>query len=88
MSFFGHTDSVSCGGFTNDGKYLVTGSEDMTVRTWDLKNNSLINTIKGIKFHQSPITEMAIAKNKNIIATGGMSNEIAISNAETGNVNK
>ena len=45
-------------------------------------------TIKGIKFHQSPITEMAIAKNKNIIATGGMSNEIAISNAETGNVNK
>ncbi len=87
MSFFGHTDSVSCGGFTNDGKYLVTGSEDMTVRTWDLKNNSLINTIKGIKFHQSPITEMAIAKNKNIIATGGMSNEIAISNAETGNVN-
>jgi WD40 repeat protein len=88
MSFFGHTDSVTCGGFTNDGKYLVTGSEDMTVKTWDLKNNSLITTIKGVKFHQSPITVMAIAKNKNIIATGGLSNEIAISNAESGNVKK
>ena len=86
MSFFGHTDSVSCGGFTNDGKFLVTGSEDTTVKVWDLKNNTLDKTVKGVKFHQSPITEIAIAKKKNIIATGSMSNELAITNIESGNV--
>ena len=86
MSFFGHTDSVTCGGFTNDGKYLVTGSDDMTVKAWDLKNNSLFNTIRGVRFHKSPITEIAIGKHKNIIATGSMSGELAISNVDNGNV--
>ncbi len=87
MSFFGHTESVSCGAFSHDGKYLVTGSEDFSCKIWDLKNNSLANTIKGKKFHQSPILNLAMAKKKNIIATGSNENELGICNADNGTVN-
>ena len=86
MSFFGHAESVSCGAFSHDGKYLVTGSEDFSCKIWDLKNNSLASTIKGKKFHQSPILNLAMAKKKNIIATGSNENELGICNADTGSV--
>jgi len=87
MSFFGHTESVTCGAFSHDGKYVVTASEDLSCKIWDLKNNCLDNTIKGKKFHQSAILNLAMAKKKNIIATGSNDNEMAISNADNGNVN-
>ena len=32
---FGHRGSISHGVFSNDGRWLVTGSEDSTVRIWD-----------------------------------------------------
>jgi ribosome assembly protein SQT1 len=87
MSFFGHTDSVSCGVFSPDGKYLITASEDTCVKVWELKSQTLLHTIKGKKFHQAPISSIAISKTKNVIATGSFENELAISNFENANVN-
>ncbi len=86
MQFYGHSDSVNCGLFTHDGKFLITGSQDTTIKVWDLKNNKVLHTIKGVKFHKSPITAIALANGKSIIATGSLENEIAISNYETANV--
>ena len=86
MSFFGHTESVACGGFTHDGKYLVSASEDLTTKVWDLKNESLLHTIKGKRYHQAAICSLAIAKNKNIIATGSIENELCVANYENANV--
>ena len=86
MSFFGHTDSVSCGSFTYDGKYLISGSEDSTSKVWDLKNQSLLHTIKGKKYHQASICSISVAKSKSIVATGSVENELAIANYENANV--
>ncbi len=86
MSFFGHTDSVSCGSFTPDGKALISGSEDCTTKVWDLKNQSLLHTFKGKAYHQASISTMCVAKNKSIVATGSIENEISIANYENLNV--
>ena len=86
MQFYGHSESVTCGLFTHDGKFLITGSEDRSIKVWDLKNNKLLNTIKGVKFHKAPISALALANGKSIIASGSLENEIAISNYESANV--
>ncbi len=86
MSFFGHSKSVTCGQFSFDGKYLLTGSDDISVKIWDLKNQSLIHTVKSKRFHQAAICSLAAAKKKNIMATGSMDNELGFLNYENGNV--
>jgi WD40 repeat protein len=87
MQFFGHSESVSCGQFSPDGKVLISASEDTSVRIWDLKNNKNLYTIKGVKFHKSPICALAVAKQKAIFGTGSFDGEIAIVNYESANVN-
>lgn len=87
MSFYGHADSITCGGFSPDGKYLCTGSMDLSLRVWDLKNEKLQFIMKDRKkFHQAGITTLCFARTKNIVVTGSLENEIGISNFENGNV--
>ena len=38
LSLEGHTSSVTSIGFQKDGKYLYSGSEDGTIKIWDLRN--------------------------------------------------
>jgi len=85
FSFYGHTDSVGCGSFTHSGKYLISSSDDNTSKIWDLKSQTLMYTIKGNKYHKSPIISMAVSK-KDIFATGSMNNELAVVNYENGNI--
>ncbi len=87
MSYYGHLQTTSCGLFTAHEKYLISRSDDTTVKVWDLKNQVLLDTLKGKKFHQAPISSIAVAKKKNIVVTGSIESELAIANYENGNVN-
>jgi len=40
--FSGHTAPVTCGGFTPDGKAVITGSEDSTIIIWDPKTGAAV----------------------------------------------
>ena len=46
-SLEGHSKSVNCGAFTEDGATLVTGSTDRTVCVWDFRKGELLRTLKG-----------------------------------------
>ena len=39
----GHTDIVFSVAFTPDGKHLITGSRDKTVRIWEVDYHDLVN---------------------------------------------
>ncbi|MGI9422749.1 MAG: PDZ domain-containing protein, partial [Hyphomicrobiaceae bacterium] len=43
--FFGHTGSVCAIAPSADGRYLVSGSNDQTIRLWNLKSRELIVTL-------------------------------------------
>ena len=86
MSFFGHTESVSAGKFSPDGKYLVTGSEDASLKIWDLKNQQNLHTLKVKKFHQSGLTTLQVCQSRNLIASASDKNEVCLTNIINANV--
>ncbi len=43
----GHSDRVRCVNLTPDAKYAVTGSDDHTLKLWNIANGQLIRTFNG-----------------------------------------
>ena len=56
----GHSESVTCGMFTSDGRSVITASADCSARVWDPKSSTCIvhmSDPKGLgTFHAGPIT--------------------------------
>ncbi|NEZ55385.1 eIF2A-related protein [Adonisia turfae] len=64
---FGHTDRVHSVTFSPDGKYIVSGSEDKTLRLWDLQGNLI-----GQPFQtESSAYAIAFSPDGKYIASGG-----------------
>ena len=61
----GHTGIVTSVVFGRDGKLLLSGSHDKTVRIWDVASGRPIRTLEGAS---SPVTSTALSPDGSVVA--------------------
>lgn len=79
--FTGHTDTIRSVAFSPDGKRIVSGSWDKTIRIWDVKAGTVIHRIEGLS---DKIVAVTFTTDGNKIVSGGIDKTIRIWDANTG----
>ena len=85
---YGHSGAVNALAFSNDGKYLASGSNDTTIILWDFQlytSGNNFSKIRTIYDHSSFVTCLAFSSNGKILASGGyQDNTIMLHDPATG----
>ena len=77
----GHTDAVRCIAFSADGRRLVSGSEDKSIRLWDARGGKKLGRIAG---HTGGVTSVAFAPDGQSVLSGSQDHSVRLWNVETG----
>ncbi len=78
---FGHSDNVSSIAISKDGKYVISGSYDNTVKIWDYDKGTVLKTLSG---HTALISSVAISPDGKYVVSGGMDKRIIVWEFKTG----
>ncbi|KAL1918960.1 uncharacterized protein VTP21DRAFT_2341 [Calcarisporiella thermophila] len=73
-SFDGHTSNITAVSFHSEGKWMVTGSEDGTVKIWDLRSA----TVQRNFDHKAPVNDVIIHPNQGELISCDQSGSIRI----------
>ena len=65
----GHTKRVLAMGFTHDGRFLISGSADKTVRIWEVATGKEVHQFGG---HRKPVSAIAISRDGTRVASGSL----------------
>ena len=79
---FGHTESVSSVAFSHDGKRVVSGSDDGTVRLWDAETGEAIG--EPFQSHDGPVSSVAFSHDSKRVVSGSSDGTVRVWDAETG----
>lgn len=74
----GHTDAVYAVAYSPNGKQIITGSFDKSVRVWDSTTGKLIKTLSGPAGHQNLVLTVAMSPDGRFIASGGSDNSLRL----------
>jgi len=79
----GHSGDVSTIDVTTDGRLVVSGSEDFTLKVWDLITGELRHTLTG---HTDKITGVAVTADGSIAVSGSGDGTLKVWDLATGEV--
>ena len=77
----GHGANISALAFTPNGKFLVTASEDSTLKLWNPETGAEIRTLRG---HSNIVTALAISADSALIASASLDHTLRVWNTATG----
>ncbi|KAJ3126447.1 POC1 centriolar protein A [Nowakowskiella sp. JEL0407] len=77
----GHSHWVNAVAINSDGNMIVSGSNDCTVKLWNVSTGKEVRTLIG---HTGPVNDVAIDSERNIVVSGSSDNTIKIWNLITG----
>ncbi len=77
----GHTHIVSSLAISHDGKLLLSGSRDRTIKIWQIETGQLIHTLNG---HTEAINAIALSPDGQTIASASTDQTVKIWHTETG----
>ncbi|MTJ53246.1 WD40 repeat domain-containing protein [Anabaena sp. UHCC 0253] len=80
-TLMGHSHIVSSLAISANAKFLVSGSQDQTIRVWNLVTGELLHTLKG---HQNSVNAVALSPNEQIIASGSADKTIKLWHLQSG----
>jgi WD40 repeat protein len=74
-TLMGHSHIVNSLAMSADAKFLVSGSQDQTIRVWNLATGELVHTLKG---HRDSVNAVALSPDGQIIASGSTDKTIKL----------
>ncbi|MBD6618426.1 PDZ domain-containing protein [Komarekiella sp. 'clone 1'] len=77
----GHSDSVNSVAFSPDGRTVVSGSHDTTIKLWDVRTGREIYTLQG---HSNSVDCVAFSPDGKILASGSSDKTIKLWDVTTG----
>ncbi|MEH2448650.1 MAG: WD40 repeat domain-containing protein [Nostoc sp.] len=80
-TLMGHSHIVRSLAISADGKMLVSGSWDQTIKVWQLETGELLHTLKG---HRDRVYAIALSPDAQIIASGSADKSIKLWHLQTG----
>jgi len=78
--FSGHSDKVKSLAFFPDGTSLVSGSNDTTIKLWDVQTGGFVKTFHG---HTSWVVSVSISADCTMVASGSVDHTIRLWNTQT-----
>ncbi|KKR67263.1 MAG: NWD2 protein [Candidatus Uhrbacteria bacterium GW2011_GWE2_40_58] len=79
--FRGHTNWVFSVAISSDKKWIVSGSEDCTIKVWNVKTEECMRTLEG---HRNRVYSVVFSPDGKWIVSGSYDKTIKIWNGETG----
>ena len=77
----GHTGEVNCVTFSSDGRSLVSGADDNTVKLWDMQTGGVVRTFLG---HNDSIWSVSISTDYTRIVSGSDDEATCLWDIQTG----